>query len=370
MMKKILFALLLTVLSVWVFFPEIISHSRPLLIYCNGEFSSPAFSENKSIPCEKPILNALFSYSPTQIDLENANYKAPSLISGESHTHYLGTDEIGRDTLAGVVYGFSSSMKIGLGASVIAFVIGLFFAISTGYYYEKRIIISYLELLLKLIIFAVFAWLIYYFSLSERLLPSLIILGCSLIFWYGVEIFFRNRSVGPHFKFSPDLIMLRIADGYELLPNIMLLLVFFSFFKWNVVSLAILLGLVAWPFFYRNIRIQVLRIKALPFVVYAELNGIPKYRIWFSYIMPQVLPIAISFVPFVFIAAVMSESALGFIGLGLGPDDITLGKMISEGRNFPQAWWLMWIPVMCLSIAMFALTLIGKYLAKKWQMNK
>jgi len=362
-MKKLLYSILIVLLAVLVFFPEFISNSVPIISKCDGRLKFTAF-DNKA--CGEAIINPIFKFNAQQIDLSNAGYKEPSISNG----HLLGTDELGRDTLAGLIYGFSGSMKIGIGATLIALILGLFLAIPSGYSYEEKVRVNLLEFILKTILLLTFFWYAYLMLLIEstwNLIYGIIVLCFTWMF--------LNKTIGKwgsrfSLKLSLDIWLLRFADAYELLPKLMVLLVFFAFFKWNVIALMVLLGIIAWPFFYRNIRLQVIRIKALPYIESAKIYNIPKYRIWFSYIMPSLIPLIISLVPFMFIAAVMSESALGFIGLGLGPEDITLGKMIAEGRNFPQAWWILWFPIICLSISMFLIAWWGKRWAKKWQINK
>lgn len=362
-MKKLLYSILIVLLAVLVFFPEFISNSVPIISKCDGGLKFTAYN-NKA--CGDAVINPIFKFSAQQIDLSTASYKSPSKTNG----HYLGTDELGRDTLAGLIYGFSGSMKIGIGATLIALFLGLILAIPSGYSYEEKVKVNLLEFILKSILILTFIWFAYIVVIAGNRLN--LIWG---LVGFGLTWMLINKTIGKwessiSLKVSLDIWLLRFADAYELLPKLMVLLVFFAFFKWNVIALMVLLGIIAWPFFYRNIRLQVIRIKALPYIESAKIYNIPKYRIWFSYIMPSLIPLIISLVPFMFIAAVMSESALGFIGLGLGPEDITLGKMIAEGRNFPQAWWILWFPIICLSISMFFIAWWGKRWANKWRVNK
>lgn len=363
MMKKVLYYILVLFLALVVFFPEFISNSVPIISKCDGVLKFTAY-ESKT--CGEAVIYPLFKFSAQQIDLSNAGYKAPNKTNG----HYLGTDELGRDTLAGLIYGFSGSMKIGLGATCIALILGLVLAIPSGYSYEEKEGVNLLSCVLKTILVLALIWYSYLVTLMGNNGYLLIGFIVFLIIWILISRVLGRRGNKLSIHISVDLWLLRFADAYELMPKLMVLLVFFAFFKWDITALMIVLGVIAWPFFYRNIRVQVIRLKTLPYIQSAKIYNIPTYRIWFRYLMPSLIPLIFSLAPFMFIAAVMSESALGFIGLGLGPEDVTLGKMIAEGRNFPQAWWILWFPIICLSVSMFLIAWWGKRLAKKWQVNK
>src|SRR5690606_2899351 len=229
-MKKLLYSILIVLLPVLVFFPEFISNSVPIISKCDGRLKFTAF-DNKA--CEEAIINPIFKFSAQQIDLSNAGYKEPSISNG----HLLGTDELGRDTLAGLIYGFSGSMKIGIGATLIALILGLFLAIPSGNSYEEKVRVNLLEFILNtiiLLIFFCYAFLMLLIESTWNLIYGIIVL-C-------ITSMFLNKTIGKcgsrfTLKLSLDIWMLRFADAYELLPKLMVLLVFFAFFKWNVIAL-------------------------------------------------------------------------------------------------------------------------------------
>lgn len=350
-----------------VFFPECISGSKAIVAKCGEHVVMPVFSDEVFTGCDKVYIRPIVAYDPHKLDLKHSGYKAPSY----EHGHYLGTDELGRDTLAGLIHGFSSSMKIGLGASLIALVLGFLLALPSGYYFDDKRETNSLILVLSFVWALLIAWWMYYFSLRTQWGITLVILLLGFIGWGLLEWMRRKWNIkGLNVKYTPDILLLRLADAYELLPKLILLLVFFSVFTWQAHYLMILLGLIGWPFFFRNLRIQIIRVKALPYMQAARVQGIPVWRQLLVYMLPAVLSVAFSLLPFMFVSAVLAESSLSFIGLGLGPENITLGKMISEGRNFPQAWWLLWFPIGVLCVSMFIISLWGLKMSRYWALNK
>lgn len=369
-LKRILYTMAILMLGIWVIFPGCISGSRPIWAKSEGHWVLPVFSEKK-MEYEHVYIRPLFPYDPGTIDLKNSGFQAPQIGANRISDHYLGSDELGRDTLAALVHGFSASFKIGLGAALLALILGIIPALWSGYYYSEKRESNGLLLLLKFLLAIAALWFVYYGTVigSARLVIGVgFIYLCLLLFLRWVRL--RKVIPGMSIHYDPDMWTLRLADAYEWMPKLIVLFVFVAYFKWNAITLTLIMGLLSWPYVYRQLRMQVIRIKSLPYIEVARLQGIPLWRQMFYYILPELWPYVASIFPFIFIAAVVSESSLSFVGLGLGPEDISLGKMIAEGRNFPSAWWLWYSPVFLLSATLFVMSVLGYRWSKKWQRQK
>lgn len=362
--------LLLLLLAVWAFAPGFLASQRPLLVLREGRLvhPSPADTGGGTV-----LLRAPVRFDPQGMDRDYSGYVSPAENRRRGGTHYLGTDELGRDTLAGLVAGVSASLRVGVIASLLALALALLPALTSGYYASEKKRAHFVILCCDVLFSLTVAWTLY-ISLLTGSSAGIFILCAAALPWLFLRNRFRRWCIRRFprlcFRYSPDALLLRITDGYELFPKIILLLVVFAFVGWKAGFLALLLGVAGWPFFYRYLRADTMRIKALPFVRAALLQNVPAHALALRYFLPSLLPLILSLLPFMFIASVLAETTLGFIGLGLDPAEITLGRMIAEGRTFPDAWWLMLFPSLVLSAMMGAFYMLGRRLSRRFSEEK
>ncbi|MGQ3012118.1 MAG: ABC transporter permease [Flavobacteriales bacterium] len=366
----VLRTLLLLLLALWAFAPGFLASERPLLMLREGRLLRPAVADTSA---GTVLLRAPVRFDPQGMDRNYSGYVSPAENLRRGGTHYLGTDELGRDTLAGLVAGVSASLRVGVIASLLALALALLPALTSGYYASERKRAHFLILVCDVLLSLAALWTLYISLLTHARAGILILCAVSLP-WLFLRNRFRTWCIRRFprlvFRYSPDALLLRITDGYELFPKIILLLVIFAFVGWKAGFLALLLGVAGWPFFYRYLRADTMRIKALPFVRAALLQNVPAPALAWRYFLPSLLPLILSLLPFMFIASVLAETTLGFIGLGLDPAEITLGRMIAEGRTFPDAWWLMLFPSLVLSGMMGAFYLLGRRLSRRFSEEK
>lgn len=369
--KYILRIVLLLLLLLWAFFPRVLCSEPALLVWGPQGLYSPAQGDTQSTG--RVLLRAPLRIDPHAMDRNYSGYVSPGANLSRGGRHYLGTDELGRDTLAGIIYGISSSLRTGILASLLALALALLPALSAGYYASERKQAHFLTALADISIVLLLLWTGYISLLGKTytalLLPVLLCAGW-LLLRGRMRRFCLKRLPFLSFSYSPDALLLRLTDGYELLPKIVLLLVVFAFVAWDTSFLAILLGIAGWPFFFRYLRADTMRLRALPFVRAALLQNVPGYVLALRYFLPSLLPLIFSLLPFMFIAAVLTEASLSFIGLGLDPGAVTLGRMIADGRSFPQAWWLLLFPALALTALMALLYLLGARLSARFAEEK
>ncbi|WLD99568.1 ABC transporter permease [Agrobacterium leguminum] len=154
-----------------------------------------------------------------------------------------------------------------------------------------------------------------------------------------------------------DEALMRVTDAFQIVPNFLLALAFVSTIgpSMPIVILAIALG--AWADPARLMRAQVLSIRERDYVKSARAIGMHPLEIAFRQILPNALPPVLALAAIIVAAAILTEAALSFLGLG-DPNIVTWGSMIAEGRNvLRSAAFLSIIPGIGLLV-----TVLGVYL--------
>lgn len=201
------------------------------------------------------------------------------ILEGPSWTHWMGTDGLGRDLLARVLYGARVSMTVGLGTALIALIVGT---------------------------------------------------------TYGVIAGFRGGAL--------DHLLMRIVDICYALPDMLLFILFSLLFGRNIGGLVIALGLVSWVRFARIARGQVLQAKEFRYVEGATAMGASRQRIVMRHILPNIVGPIVVTLTFSIPAAILAESTLSFIGLGINdpysPWGTSWGSLAQDGwramRSYPH----------------------------------
>lgn len=214
----------------------------------------------------------LYSVDPTYSDLSARN-------EGASWTHPMGTDNLGRDMLAQMLAGGRVSLAVGFAAMLLALALGTFVGVLAGYYNGlDGPLMRFTDLFLAL-----------------PLLPLLLV----------IIMLFRDD--------------LRAAFGPE--TGVFLLIVF-------------VVGVTSWMQTARIVRGEVLTIREREFVTAARSIGVRERRVISRHVLPNVLsPIMVS-ATLGIANAIITESALSFLGLGFPPDFPTWGRLLFDGANF------------------------------------
>lgn len=232
-----------------------------------------------------------------------ARLSPPVWMDGGSWSHPLGTDSVGRDLLARIVYGLRSSLIIGVAAVALGGAIGVSAAIVSGYY-EGRI----------------------------------------ASFLFG-----------------------RLADVQQAIPFVVLALAVASVVGASFRNLILILGLGSWIYYYRIVRSEVLPMREELFILAQRTIGSSDARILTRHLLPNVLPSILVTVTLFVPTTILFAAALSFLGLGVQPPQAELGLMISEGRGHIQAaWWLSTFPGVALAVIVLAMNGIGDWLRDRF----
>ncbi|EUB96423.1 ABC-type transporter, integral membrane subunit [Rhizobium sp. CF080] len=126
--------------------------------------------------------------------------------------------------------------------------------------------------------------------------------------------------------------LMRVVDAFQIVPSFLLALAFVSVIGASVPVVVMAIALGAWADPARLTRAQVLSIRERDYVASARVIGMHPAEIAFREILPNALPPVLALSAIIVAAAILTEAALSFLGLG-DPNVVTWGSMIAEGRN-------------------------------------
>ena len=170
---------------------------------------------------------------------------------------------------------------------------------------------------------------------------------------------------GMNYPGKTDNVLMRVVDVQMGFPFIVLVIILISLFGTKHAALILVLALSFWAPYARNIRGTVMVEKEMDYISAAKLMGASKLRIAINYLGRNVLPGVLPVVPMDLSAAIVIESLLAYMGLGVQPPGISLGNIMGDGKNYIAThWWITAMPGILIVIMAIALTLIGDALHK------
>jgi peptide/nickel transport system permease protein len=157
-----------------------------------------------------------------------------------------------------------------------------------------------------------------------------------------------------------DRVTMAIADALLAIPRLVLLLVCAALWRPGLLTVLIVLGATGWMGVARIVRGEVLGVRSRPFVEAARALGISHWEILWRHVLPNALGPAIVATTLGVGNAILLESGLSFLGLGIQPPRPSWGNMIAGGRDLiVAAPWVALAPGLALVLTVLAVTLIG-----------
>lgn len=299
-------------LFILTLFAELIANDKPLIVSYKGELFFPIISEYNDLtfggdfptPADykdhytlnniktngwlvMPIIP--FSFNTVDYDLDKPTPAAPT------STHWLGTDDEGRDIVARILYGFRLSVVFAFLLTAVSTVIGVVAGAVQGY--------------------------------------------------FGGKI---------------DIIFQRFLEVWESLPQLFILIIVASIFVPTFWTLLLILICFSWISLTSLVRAEFLRTRNMEFVKAAAAMGASDLRIMFKHILPNAVIATITFVPFLLAEAIVSLTALDFLGFGLPQEYPSLGDLVRQGKDNLQAPWIGVTIFIVLSTLLTLLIFIGE----------
>ena len=160
-----------------------------------------------------------------------------------------------------------------------------------------------------------------------------------------------------------DLLGMRLIEVFEAIPTIFLLIAIVAFFGRNLYLMMAIIGLTTWTYDARFIRAEFLRLRGQDFVQATIAAGLPLRSILFRHMLPNGISPVIVSASFGIASAILYESVLSFLGLGL-VDEPSWGQMLNQAIGVAGAftWWIAIFPGMAIFLTVFAYNLIGESL--------
>jgi peptide/nickel transport system permease protein len=158
-----------------------------------------------------------------------------------------------------------------------------------------------------------------------------------------------------------DTFLMRWVDVMLSIPTLFLILAVLAFLGPNIYNVMAIIGLTSWPGLARLVRGECLSVREREYIQAARLSGVSTPRLLFVHILPNVIaPILVSATLGVG-GAILTESALSFLGLGVQPPMPSWGNILSIGRDYLHlAWWLSFFPTCAILITVLAFNLLGE----------
>lgn len=397
----------LAVLAAIALLAPLLANSRPLYCRYEGHTLFPAFScranyvwhqgdstirlplattDWKHLPLEKAIWPPV-PYSSGALDYQNAKYVSPG---GSQHfrdtsgkiipmparfRHRLGTNKLGQDVLAGLIHGARISMSIGLLAMAIASFIGLLLGALAGYFGDRSLHTTrgrFWTIIIGIFIAWFYAFHVRHYALSDalshsplagsfQLLLSLVLFAAiTWIFAMLGKFISRIPALGQSVYVPLDSLISRTIEIINSLPLLILIITIAAITKPSLGNVMILIGLTNWTGIARLTRAEFLKIRSLEYMEAARSLGYSRRRMIWKHALPNGLAPASVNIAFGIAAAILIESSLSFLGIGVPPGTISWGALVNAGRENYSAWWLVVFPGLAIFITVTAYNLIGE----------
>jgi oligopeptide transport system permease protein len=249
----------------------------------------------------------------------------------------LGTDRLGRDMLVRLLAGGAISLTVGISAAMIAVVIGTLYGSFAAYVGGRT------DAVMMRIIDVLYG------------LPSILLIVLLAVAVDGLI----ERSIGS--DGTARVLGIDLASpGARRVTGI--------------ITLLVAIGGLSWLTMARVIRGQVLSLRAQPFMEACRALGIPMHRQFFRHILPNLIGPIVVYAALAVPAAILSESLLSFLGIGVREPLPSWGNMAAAGLNelniVRSRWWLLFWPCLLIAITLLGLNVYGEQLRERFDVRR
>jgi peptide/nickel transport system permease protein len=169
--------------------------------------------------------------------------------------------------------------------------------------------------------------------------------------------------ISGYFGGVSDAVLMRLTDIELAFPGILLVMVLVTATGGGIRSLVVVLGLISWMLYARVVRGAVLTLRTTDLITATIGLGASTRRIIFVHVLPNVSAAAMSLLAVTFASLMLAEASLSFIGFGVKPPRISLGAILSSGRDYlSTSWWVSTFSGLFLLLGVLSTNLIGSWL--------
>ena len=160
-----------------------------------------------------------------------------------------------------------------------------------------------------------------------------------------------------------DTVISFVVDARLSIPFIIIAIVCASIFGSDKITMLLIMGLTGWGTFARLIRGQIIQLREQNFIECSRSLGASSVRIVFEHILVNISSPLIVEASMRLSSFILTESSLSFLGLGIQPPDVSLGVLVSNGRDYLISnWWLAIFPSIIIVLIVLQVSLIGDWL--------
>ncbi len=283
------------------------------------------------------------SFAPAEIAKDSQVFSPPGSRLEDGRVFYLGTDNIGHDVLSRVIHGIRPALIIGVSATAIGLLVALLLGGIAGYY-GNRLRVSLISLVLIVLAGGVIGyqlWCLQYVTINGDLFKPKIIVLAYLSGWIVISFLLSKIRLEPMVYLPLDKLLIKFLEIKRAIPSLMLFIVILSLVgTLSVWGISTLIGLLTWTSMARITRAQYMRYKEEDFVKAAYVLGLSDWHIATKQILPNVLPSVMVVAAFNIGAAILLESSLSFLQIGLNGEVVSLGRLLAQSREYFRAWWV------------------------------
>lgn len=322
------------------------------------------------------VLYPLIPYSAKTLDLKNTD-KAPfseQEVPSQRFTHWLGTDDLGRDIAAGLIYGVRIALMVGIISMGVATIIGILLGGVAGFFGDDQLQSSLAGIILNCIgiplaLFFGFGVRSYHIVEEGGTWNWILSFAIAIAVLVGVNLTVRliDRMIPPRrrYKVPVDLIVMRLIEILTSIPGLIILLALLAIIEEaSIVNVMIIIGLIGWTGIARFVRSELLRIRRLDYIEAARSMGFNAVRIFWQHAIPNALTPVLITIAFGIAGAILTEAVLTFLGIGIPPEEVSWGRMLYNARNNTSEWWLAIFPGMAIFMTITIFNLLGQGLTE------
>ena len=158
-----------------------------------------------------------------------------------------------------------------------------------------------------------------------------------------------------------DGVIMRMVDLVLVFPRFFLLLAVLAFLRPSIWTIMGVIGLTGWMGVTRLVRAEFLALREREFVLWSQSVGASGFRVVWRHILPNAMAPVLVAMTLGIPAAILTESGLSFLGLGVQPPFATWGNILNEGKDAIEiAWWLSFYPGLAILVTVLSYNLLGE----------